>query len=197
MSEEKTALNLLIDYAKQTEREATYGVKDLSTFSTHHIFMHARTIWFRDKQNSERIFAAYSNPKVFGFQSVFSGVFIPTKAPKETVLMIRRKIFTDCLNAPFRPKIRFNDKKLDRKLIVSGTVTNDDVDLLHNAKIHQALFDFTILNPSYRIVLNDLNMKWLPQFQNKSYLGLVRMGWETTQKIEDLFEHIKHFEMRQ
>lgn len=194
MSEEKEGLQLLIEYAQQTKREAQFTEKDMSMATPHRQFMHARTLWFPDKPKENRIFAAYSNPKIFGFQSVYSGVFIPIKASKDTQLMVRQKIIFDRITSMFGSKIRFNNKKLDRKMIITGTVSYDRLDILHNAKMQNALYSFINKTPRYRIVINDLFLDFVPQLKNQSYLGLVRMGWDTDEKIEELFEAIKPFE---
>lgn len=195
MSEEKGALELLIEYAKRTGRNATFEETNQSALLSNRQFMHGRMIWFADNTRDNRVFAAYSNPKYFGFQSIFSGVFIPIKAPKEVKLMVCRKIFLDNLNlSSLGKRVKFGDRKLDRKLLIIGSNPFDGADLLYDAKIQSALYSFLLANPLYRLVVNELYLDFIPSFEHQSYLGLVRMGWDTDNTIETLFTEIKKFE---
>ncbi|HKK59172.1 MAG TPA: hypothetical protein VJ937_06820 [Salinivirga sp.] len=193
---EKTAIEILKDFAKRTGREPQSHVKDMSFFMNHTHTVHARTIWFADKPGSNRFFAASSNHKHLGIKASYSGVFIPLDIPQKAIANIRRKTLFDRLQLPnLRKTEKFNNKKLDKKLLISGEQIERASKILHDQKIQHEILGFMKKNPPYRVIINDIDLSYIPLFKSKSYLGLVRAFWEIDgENIEKLFEDIKQFE---
>lgn len=194
--EDKSAIEILQEFAQKTGRKATWNEKDQSVLIGHTHTRHARLIWFRDKPTENRIFAAFSNPNFFGIRSFYSGVFIPVNVSKEAKINIRKKTIFDKINIPnLRKTAKFNNKKMDRKLMISGEQIDKATKIIGDPKIQQEIYDFMKKNPLYRIIINDLNMNYIPQFKTNPYLGLVREHWEIEgEKIENLFNDTKQFE---
>ena len=138
----------------------------------------------------------YSNPKYFGIRAIFSGVFIPVDVPKKAHAHIRTKTIFDTINIPnLRKTAKFNNKKLDKKLLISGEQIERANKILHDQKTQHEILGFMKKNALYRVIINDFDMSYIPAFQTSSYLGLVRTDWEVDgAKIEQLFEDIKQFE---
>lgn len=193
---EKTAIEILKEFAHRTNREAQTNVKDLSFFVNHTHIRHARTIWFPDKPGEKRYFAAFSNPGLVGIRSIYSGVFIPIDVSQKAIANIRKKTIFDKLKLPnLRKTGKFNNKKLDRKLMISGDQIEKTIKIIGDTKIQHEIYDFMKKNPVYRVVINDFDMSYIPELKSTSYLGLVRAYWELyPEKIEYLFNEIKQFE---
>lgn len=193
---EKTAKELLQEFADKTGRQAQSSVKDQSVFAMHTQTMHARIIWFADTPGSNRFFAAFSNPKYFGIRAIYSGVFIPVDVPKKALVHIRKKTIFDKLKLPnLRKTEKFNNRKLDKKLLLNGEQIDRAIKIIHDQKIQHEILNFMIKNPRYRVIINDFDMSYIPEFSTKSYLGLVRIDWECDEEnIENLFSEIKQFE---
>lgn len=193
---EKTAIEILKEFAHRTNREAQTNVKDLSFFVNHTHTRHARTIWFPDKPGEKRYFAAFSNPGLVGIRSFYSGVFIPVDVSQKAIAHIRKKTIFDKLKLPsLRKTGKFNNKKLDRKLLISGDQIEKTIKIIGDPKIQHEIYNFMHKNPVYRVVINDFDMSYIPEFKDRAHLGLVRMYWELKdEKIEELFEQVKQFE---
>src|SRR6056297_2393949 len=145
---EKTATEILTEYAKKTGREATSSEEDRSFLAVHTHTRHARTIWFRDKPSANRFFAASKNPDSFGIQGFYSGVFIPVDVSKEAKVHIRKKSIFDKINFPnLRKTAKFNNKKLDRKLMISGQQIDKATKIIGDPKIQHEIYDFMKKNP--------------------------------------------------
>lgn len=194
--EDKSAIEILQEFAKQTGREPQSHVKDMSFFMNHTHTVHARTIWFADKPGSNRFFAASSNHTHIGIRASYSGVFIPLNIPQKAIAHIRKKTIFDRLQLPnLRKTEKFNNKKLDKKLLISGEQIERANKILHDQKIQHEILGFMKKNPRYRVIINDIDLSYIPLFKSKSYLGLVREFWEIDgENIENLFNDTKQFE---
>jgi len=193
---EKTAIEILTEFAHRTNREVQTNEEDMSFFTNHTHTRHARTIWFPDKPGEKRYFGAFSNPRLVGIRSFYSGVFIPIDVPQKAIANIREKTIFDKLKLPnLRKTGKFNNKKLDKKLLISGEQIERASKILHDQKIQHEILGFMKKNPPYRVIINDIDLSYIPLFKSKSYLGLVRAFWEIDgENIEKLFEDIKQFE---
>ncbi|WP_462281656.1 hypothetical protein [Salinivirga cyanobacteriivorans] len=193
---EKTAIEILTEFAHRTNREVQTNEEDMSFFTNHTHTRHARTIWFPDKPGEKRYFGAFSNPRLVGIRSFYSGVFIPIDVPQKAIANIRKKTIFDKLKLPnLRKTGKFNNKKLDRRLMISGDQIDKTIKIIGDPKIQLKIYDFMKKNPVYRVVINDFDMSYIPELKSTSYLGLVRAYWELDpEKIEYLFNEINQFE---
>ncbi|ALO15210.1 hypothetical protein L21SP5_01564 [Salinivirga cyanobacteriivorans] len=140
---EKTAIEILSEFAHRTNREVQTNEEDMSFFTNHTHTRHARTIWFPDKPGEKRYFGAFSNPRLVGIRSFYSGVFIPIDVPQKAIANIRKKTIFDKLKLPnLRKTGKFNNKKLDRRLMISGEQIDKTVKIIGDQKIQLKIYDF-------------------------------------------------------
>ncbi|MDA3867955.1 MAG: hypothetical protein PF489_14585 [Salinivirgaceae bacterium] len=196
MEEDKPAIEILKDYASQTGRKARFQESDKSTFLVHSHIMHGRIIYFPDRQSDKRYFAAYSNPRFFGIRAMYSGVFIPVDLPESVNVQIRKKTIFDRLRfLNMRKTYRFDERQLDRKLLLTGEHADRALSVLHDPKIQHEIYEFMMNNPRYWLLINDIDISYIPEFKTGSYLGFLRANWELDgDEIEHLFRSIKRIE---
>ena len=194
--DDKPAIEILKDYARQTGRKARSQESDQSSLLVHSHIRHGRIVYFPDNQTDKRYFAAYSNPRYFGIRSIYSGVVIPIDLPKSVNVQIRKKTIFDRLQfINMRKTYRFNDRQLDRKLLLTGENVDRAVSFLHDPKTQHEIYDFMMNNPRYWVFINDIDMSYIPELNTGSYVGFIRANWELDgDEIEHLFASIKRIE---
>jgi hypothetical protein len=192
MSTEKLGIDILKEYAKKTGRE--YETHDevhrMGTF--HFSYQHGRKIYFKNRVDAPEIFIAYSNPKAFGFQFLFSGVMIPIDIPTNIELFVGPKVGPQIFSS--KPIAKTGNRAFDKKYKITG---NDDfyaAKILGKQQIQTSLSEFFKNNQDYRLIVNQLNMDFVTPLKDKSFIGLFCKRWETkSEKIEQLFEQIQDF----
>jgi len=190
MSQDKSAIEIIREFARKTGREAIFTEKPYPSTAMQRIVYHRRTIYLEGINNKAICFASFADSREFGKYALFSGIFMPVELPLSTTISIRNKDILDKLNP-------FNKKKMpssgipsyDAKTVISG---NDPLSVkkIFQERRFQRLVDQSLpLAPGIVIAVNEANIGFIPEFKGKSHLGIfITREWITdTSMIEGLF----------
>ncbi|MEA3317566.1 MAG: hypothetical protein U9R54_06375 [Bacteroidota bacterium] len=129
MEEEKSAIELLKDFAKKTGRQINISEKRHPSIGIKGRVFHKNYAIISDKKNHNGYFVNYFDAKQFDDNAKYSGFFFSIDAPSTSKIQIRKKNILNKLN-PFFKKNRFTSRYQD--FDSQAIITENDLNLTSN-----------------------------------------------------------------
>jgi len=173
MSEEKTAVEELIEFAKKTNREINYSDKGYvaSGFNPRTLKKSHAVIF--DSQKGGGYFINYSDMVARGDSAMYSGFFFPIDVPSTSVINVRQKNILDKLN-PFLKQSDYKTQSSDfnSKVVFTENDERSTTKIFNNQGIQDLVLEIFNLDPRIKIGVNHIDVGIVPQLKNKSTLGI-------------------------
>ena len=197
MEEDKSALEILKEFADKSNREIKHFRKDYPIDRIRPRFLYKSFAIIKDEPSSSVYFVNYSDSKAFGDSAFFSGLFFPITASESTNIYIRKKTILDKVN-PFANKesyrTRFSD--FNSKVIITENDINYTNKILNNNKAQTLIVEALNLDERIRIGVNNLKIDIIQdinenyKLETGSYFEIYIIGqWLLDDStIEELFK---------
>ncbi|MBI9068596.1 MAG: hypothetical protein JEZ09_14970 [Salinivirgaceae bacterium] len=196
MYEEKSSIEKLQEFAKNTQRKIEYfdATKSVNVFSQIPVAKRKVSISNLDGQNT--FFISHNDTQKLGDSSFYSGFFFPMNIPSHIKIDIRRKNIIDKLN-PFFNESNFKSgsKKFDKQVVIKQNDTNLTHELFSKRKIQELTITSLKLDERLKIVVNPFAINFVPELIDQSIFGILLCNdwiFEST-KIEEFFSLIEKF----
>lgn len=195
----KTTIELLSEFAEKSRRKIfSTEIPYYTGTVVYPVINHKRTFYIPNNSDEQSFLVGYNDPKSFGENELYFGVFFPLEIPNTKIIKIRRKDILDKLN-PFMYKKNFktNSNSFNSLTVING---NDIslVDMFFNNNITQRLVLESLNNIddlNLNIGINEFNLDFIPSFKDKSNFGIfTKQKWIVDYNlIEALFKKIERF----
>ncbi len=192
---EKTNIEELKEFSKSTNRvmaakEVPYPLSGIRTFRKYRS-------WVYIPNNSENtsFFIWYNDPyAIIGLPKIYCGAFIPLSSSLNSKINIRIRNILDKLNFFSNgASIKIGNKRIDKKLIISGNMNSSERKLFTQPMIQDKLLEVLNDEPFMNISLNENNVDFVPELRNTPYLSIINpQKWIFDKKvIERIFMQIE------
>lgn len=191
MEKDKSAQDVLKEFAKSSDREFEYKEAPYHSAMMSKITYHRRKIYI---PNGKSFYVCFADSKEVGPKALFSGVFMPYEAPLSTTMEIRKKDVLDKLN-PFGKKnqCKTGIPSFDSLVRITSNEPAAVKRIFQDRNIQHLVRDAFKLDPVIIIGINDLDLGFVPELKGKSHLGVfTQQEWIIDGgKIEKLFNLIE------
>ncbi len=159
MEEDKSALEILKEFAEKSNREIKHFRKDYPVDRLRPRFLYKSYTIIKDEISNHVYFINYSDSMAVGNNAFFSGFFFPISATDSVNINIRKKNILDKVN-PFSNKrtymTRFSD--FNSKVIITENELNYTNKILNNYKVHTLIIEALDLDERIRVGVNNLKI---------------------------------------
>ncbi len=191
MEKEKTAQEILQEFAHRTDRDFDYKeVPYPSSAMMSKITYHKRTLVIPENSNHTSYFVCFADSKEMGPKALFSGVFMPFDIPKSTSVVIRKKDVLDKLN-PFGKKnfCKTGTPTFDKQYQISSNDPTVVKRIFQERPVQKLVRDAFKIEGVIMVGINEVDVDFVPGLKGKSQLGIyTQQEWITDgRKIENLF----------
>lgn len=192
--QEQSTIAFFKRFAEQTAREIIYTEQAYESTFYNRVILHKRTFYIPGSKQKNSYLAGFSDPKKFGDNEIFFGVFAPVQVPEDSTLIIRKKDILDRMN-PFanNQSLKTGSNYLDRKLEIAGNDTSLINRLFHSQENEKVILNSLRLFDAVRIGINHVNIDFIPELNHRSHLGIFSLQkWILdTNIIENLFRSVE------
>jgi len=196
MDDKKTAIEILVEFAKRTNRQVEFTEKAYPSSALHPVTYHRRTLYIPNNVSKTSYFVCFGDSKEFGKHATFSGVFFPVEVPTSTFIEVRKKDFMDKLN-PFLNKKNHTTgyRNFDSKVIITGNDPRAVYKIFDKSKIRELTLKVFDLDNGLIVSINGDEINFVPGLKGKSYFGIYSIQeWILDRSfIEKMFVLIEEF----
>ena len=203
MYEDKSATELLKDFARRTNRTIEYSIQDHKASVSFYPRQYNRwRVYVPNNQQQTSYYYAYSDTKETTEWRLYSGVFIPVGLPRSMTAMVRKKDILDLWNPFTRRKYhKTGVQRFDRQTVITGNDAAQINRVFSRRHVQDLLLQAFDVDEGLRLVVNRGDLSYIPRMENQSHLGLVRTQmWildETIiEKLFGLMEKMRQLMMR-
>ncbi len=187
---ESSPFKTLSAFAEKSHRKLIFNEEQYPGSVRYGGATHKQTFYMEDKQNSEIYLAGFFDPKQFGENELWFGVFCSAQLPEFAQFTIRKKNILDKLNPFLRNKTLSSENRIfDSKTVITGNDSQLASKLLFSSELQQKILESFTLSPLLFFGANPFRIDFCPALKNQSI-----MGFYTFQKwileedfIEELF----------
>lgn len=196
-TENKSTIELLSDFAVQTNRKI-YSTEVLyPSTAVHRITLHKRTVFIPDTDEELSFLVGYHDPRSFSENELFFGVFFKTSLPSTLSFDIRKKDILDKLN-PFLAKKIFKtgSNQFDSSAVITGNDNIKTNQVLNDRVLQNLILELLEVRECLNIGLNEVNLNFVPNFVGSSNFGVfTKQAWFVDHEIiQNLFVQIRQLE---
>ena len=199
MEEDKSAIEILKDFALNTGRKIEFSEKHYPTRISHRGFSHVSHAIVSDKLNQNEYFVSYSDSRGFGDNANYSGFFFLMDAPAASTIKIRKKNVLDKLN-PFFKQNRFSSRysEFNTKVVIEENDIALTNRIFSNTLTQELTREILNLDDRIRVGVNNINVDIVPVLKGKSTFGIYLAGeWLLNETIlEKLFRFTINTKLR-
>jgi hypothetical protein len=170
----RTAGELLSEFAAQTKREVSYEEIPYPTSAIYGVKHHKKTLYIPNGKDRKSYVVAFHDHKCMddGMELYF-GAFIPLFLPNNQKLLIRERNIVDRLN-PFLKKhtLTTGHRHFDSHTVITG---NDEPllrRLFGDSETQNEVMESLKLMEGMYVGINEVNLDFAPAFWGKSNLGI-------------------------
>ncbi len=191
MDQEKSAIEILKDFAKKSDRQIDFSENNYPIGSgIHPRFFSFNHAIISDELDQNRYFVSYSDSKGFGDNAMYSGLFFSIESSQTSTVRIRKKDFLDKLN-PFIKKSRFKSPYYDfsSKVIIEENDISLTNRIFKNKLIQELTLEILNLDGRIRVGVNNIQIGIVPDLKDKAIFGIYITGqWLLDETLlENLF----------
>jgi len=198
MNEEISSIEILKEFAENTNRKGEFyeTLYPANTIPRYNHYL--RKVYIPNNEEKLSYYVAFQDSKSFGDHAVFSGIFIKLEIPKSVNIIVHKKDIIDKIN-PFKGnnvhKTGFNN--FDSKILIKGNDQYIIKNIFFDTKIQELTIQSLGLKEGLMIALNEFNIEFIPEFKEKSSIGLVwtRQWILDTALIEKMFKTIENIQV--
>jgi len=192
--EPKTALDELTEFAGITRRKIIADQIAYPSNLAERITHTRKTVCIQDTVDESCFLAGYHDPKAFGYNELWFGVFFACSLSEKQSFVIREKDILDRLNPfPGSTVFKTGTNSFDSRVYISGTDPDLMTRILGSSALQQRILDIFPVTRGLCFGLNTNDCSFIPGFQNTSIFGIfTRSKWITDPEIlEELFIHAR------
>jgi len=173
MEEDKSAIELLKEFARKTDRKIDCSKKYYPTSTINPCFLSQSYAIIPNQKTPTNFFISYCDLKGFGDNAFYSGIFFEIPAPHSTLIRIREKDILDKLN-PFLKQSSYKSRirDFDKQVVITENDFNWTNKLFHNTHIQNAILEIFKLDKRIRIGVNAIELMHEPTLKGKSNFGI-------------------------
>jgi hypothetical protein len=197
MSNEKSTIEILTDFATNSNREIKFNEITHPHCSTNPVIYHKRTLYIPNDSQKTSFYVCYNDTKSLSKNNLYCGVFIPISLPTTCKMTIRKKDFLDRINPLTKRKsLKIGEYRFDSKVVISCNDQSCIETLLKNSKIQKLILESLNITDAISVTINDVNPKFVPELKEKSHLAIItKMTWisqsEQINKLFNLIENVR------
>lgn len=169
--EEKTNIEILEEFAKNTNREIFYTEEEYPVSFIRKIPKYKRTVYIPMNKEESIYFILYGDPfSKIGVDTFFCGMYFPINVPLPTKLNFRKKDVLDKVN-PFTRKeiVKTGNRFFDSKVVTRG----NDFKLIHSMLVdkqfQKTIIDSFKMKGLFYFSINETNVDFVEKFKGKSH----------------------------
>ncbi len=192
MEEEKSAIEILEEFAKKTNREIEVSKKDYPPIGIPPRYLHRNYVIISSRSNPSVYFVSFNDDKAFGDDAMYSGLFFPISASASSVVNIRKRNTLDKLN-PFLNQRDYSglSENFSSQVIITANDTSTANKYFDKTKIQDLIIEALNLDPRIRVGINNIDVDIIPSLKNKSLLGIyISPQWLLDDSIIEKLFHL-------
>jgi hypothetical protein len=191
MGTEKSANEILTEFAAKTNREIVVSQQDYPKTTIRPRNFYKKQIIIKDKDEQQICFVWFQDSKAFDKDAMFSGLFFPVQLPEIYEVEIRKKDILDKAN-PFAQKSSFKSRiiRFSRQTFFEDNDPKITEKIFNNMEIQKMVLQALSINGMMRVGINTIKPKEIEAFENQAVFGIyTRDNWIFEENIiEVLFD---------
>ncbi|PKP03611.1 MAG: hypothetical protein CVU11_07650 [Bacteroidetes bacterium HGW-Bacteroidetes-6] len=179
MENDKTTLDILSEFAKQTGRTIISSETEYPGNAIHPVDYHKRSFCIPFSDASECFLAGISNPKSYSDNAFFFGVFFTVSAPLTSNFIISKKDILDRIAISGRKSIlKTGTASFDSMFLIKGNDRNSLLKLIPDSYSLELCTGLLNLRKNFKMGLNICNLDFAAELKGKSTFGIFTyQGW--------------------
>lgn len=169
--EEKSNIEILRDFAHQTNREIVFTEEQYPLSVYRKIPRFKRTVFIPNDKDKTSYFVLFSDPyQKIGTHEIFCGVYIPIDVPLETKINFRKKDILDKLN-PFTKNnfINTGSKTFDSEVVTTGNNIQFINKIIAESEICRIMVRVFNSKELVYFSVNETQVDFVPDLNGKSH----------------------------
>ena len=136
METEKSAIELLQEFASKSNRKISFSKKQYPTSTINPRFLSQSHVIIHNQASPTNFFISYCDLKGFGDNSFYSDLFFEVPAPQSALIKVREKDILDKLN-PFLKQSTYKSRiqKFDSRVVITENDFSWTHKIFHNSRI--------------------------------------------------------------
>lgn len=173
METDKSAIELLQEFASKSNRKISFSKKQYPTSTINPRFLSQSYVIIHNQASPTNFFISYCDLKGFGDNAFYSGLFFELPAPQSSRIKVREKDILDKLN-PFLKQSSYKSRihDFDTQVVITENDYSWSNKIFHNTRIQNAILEIFKLDKRIRIGVNAIELKHEPSLKGKSNFGL-------------------------
>lgn len=173
MEEEKSAIEILEEFAKRTNREIEVSKNEYPPIGIPPRYLHRNYVIISSLSNPLVYFASFNDDKAFGDHAMYSGLFFPISASASSVVKIRKRNTLDKLN-PFLNQRDYSglSENFSSEVVITANEIRTVSKYFDKTKTQDLIIEALNLDPRIRVGINNVDVNIIPGFKKKSLFGI-------------------------
>ncbi len=192
MENEKTAIESLDEYAKQTGRKAE--INEYSYPIVRGIRHFRRSISIPDSEVKDTYFVSFQDTKEFGKYELYSGMFFPVPKAQKLKVTAQKKSVLNKLNLLKKDdRFRTGNSSFDSKVLIKASNSNKAHPFFKSKRVQELIVKALELDPKLHISINAMDITYVEALKGKAAFGIfIPRKWILdTSVIDQLFNITK------
>lgn len=193
---EMSSIDSLKAFADKTQRKIFVTEDAYPSNAVNPVVLHRRTLYMPCNTEESSFLVGFTDPKSFGENALYFGVFFPFAVSKTSNAIARKKDILDKINllAKHKPLKTGNDL-FDSKIYIAGNDENILTKCFSRVNVQQLVLETMAIENGINISINAFEIDFVPALKNKTAFGIfTRMAWITDENlIEALINKAEQF----